>query len=402
MKNSSSPSSGIVDRSAWVAVLLRLAEPVLVHLSEGRLKQVMPVEAARDAADDRGKYTQLEAFGRLMAGIAPWLEVELASGEEAELQRKYRGLAQQALRSAVDPASPDFMNFKQGQQCLVDAAFLAQAIVRAPGVLWEQLDRETRGYLINALSATRTIRPFFNNWLLFSGMVEAALCQMGAEWDQMRVDYALRQMDQWYKGDGAYGDGPEFHWDYYNSFVIHPMMIDILRVVNAFKPAFESFYVSRVSPGWEDLYAREIVRAQRYAEVQERMISPEGTFPPLGRSLAYRFGAFHLLGQMALLQQLPERLSPAQVRCALTAVIERMIAAPGTFDEHGWLTIGFCGHQPGIGEYYISTGSLYLCTVGLLPLGLPPEDPFWQSPAEDWTSKKAWSGQDLPVDHALI
>jgi hypothetical protein len=36
-------------------------------------------------------------------------------------------------------------------------------------------------------------------------------------------------------------------------------------------------------------------RAKRYAAVQERMIGPDGTFPPIGRSLAYRCGAFHLL-----------------------------------------------------------------------------------------------------------
>jgi hypothetical protein len=46
----------------------------------------------------------------------------------------------------------------------------------------------------------------------------------------MRVDYALRQHHQWYKGDGAYGDGPYFHWDYYNSFVIQPMLLDVLGV----------------------------------------------------------------------------------------------------------------------------------------------------------------------------
>jgi hypothetical protein len=30
----------------------------------------------------------------------------------------------------------------------------------------------------------------------------------------------LRQHEQWYRGDGIYGDGPEFDWDYYNSFVM--------------------------------------------------------------------------------------------------------------------------------------------------------------------------------------
>ncbi len=390
-----------MDRAAWLAVLRRLAEPVLVHLAAGRLKQVMPVEAAAQAADDRAQYTHLEAFGRLMMGIAPWLEAPLPPGEEAVEQQRMVSLAQQALRMATDPQSPDCLNFNRGQQCLVDAAFLAQAIVRAPRVLWEDLPEGTRAHLLEALRSTRAIRPFFNNWLLFSGMIEAALCRMGVEWDQMRVDYAVRQMDQWYKGDGAYGDGVDFHWDYYNSFVIHPMMLDILSVVNQYRPAFESFYVTRTSQGWHELYEKEVLRAQRYAEVQERLIGPDGSFPPLGRSLAYRFGAFHLLAQMALLRKLPASLPPPQVRSALSAVIRRVMAAPGTFDENGWLTIGFCGHQPSIGEYYISTGSLYLCSAALLPLGLPPEDDFWQGAPQDWTARKAWSGQDLAADHAL-
>src|SRR5204862_205449 len=78
----------------------------------------------------------------------------------------------------------------------------------------------------------RPIVPGYNNWLLFSATVEAGLKNLGAGWDRLRVDYALRQHEQWYKGDGAYGDGPDFHWDYYNSFVIHPLL---LAVVDACK-----------------------------------------------------------------------------------------------------------------------------------------------------------------------
>ena len=104
---------------------------------------------------------------------------------------------------------------------------------------------------------------------------------------------------------------------------------------------------------------------------------------------------------MALMEELPEGVKPAQVRCALTAVIRRTLDASGTFDADGWLHIGFCGHQPGIGESYISTGSLYLCAVAFLPLGLPAGDPFWSAPAQPWTSARAWSGQAFPIDHAL-
>lgn len=374
-------------------MLVRVAEPVLTNLALGRLRQAMPVEAARRSVDERRQYTHLEAFGRLLTGIAPWLQVDLPAGPEADLQRRYVALVPDALRSALNPASPDHMRFDQGPQSLVDAAFLAQAILRAPRPLWQALDRQTRDRLIDSFKSTRSIQPPFNNWLLFSGMIEAVLCAAGGEWDRVRVDYALRQLEQWYKGDGVYGDGPEFHWDYYNSFVIHPMLIDILHTVTRGSALPES--------AWAAMSERVLVRARRYAEILERMIAPDGSFPPIGRSLAYRFGAFHLLAQLALLRQLPGSLPPAQVRCALTAAIRRTTQAPGTFDAQGWLTIGVGGHQPGIGEGYISTGSLYLCAAGLLPLGLPPQDEFWQAAPQEWTALKIWTGRDLPPDHAL-
>src|SRR5262249_27790023 len=237
--------------------------------------------------------------------------------------------------------------------------------------------------------STRSITPSFNNWLLFSATIEAALAALGANWDRTRVDYALRQHDEWYKGDGIYGDGPSFHWDYYNSFVIQPMLLDVLDVCRDEMPA------------WKDLSTRVEERARRYASILERLVAPDGSFPAIGRSLAYRFGAFHLLAQMAFRKALPADLSPAQVRGSLTAVIRRSIEARDTFDSNGWLRIGFCGHQPGIGETYISTGSLYLCAVGLLPLGLPPSDAFWSEPPQPWTSVRAWSGQAFPIDHAI-
>ncbi len=380
--------SGESDRRYWLRVLQRVAFPVLSHLAAGQLKARMPVES-RPNAQDRPKYTHLEAIGRLLSGIAPWLELGGNAGEEGRLRSEYADLARRSIQAATDPASPDFLNFNEGQQPLVDAAFLAHAVLRAPNELWKKLDAPTQKRLIEALRSSRRIKPGFNNWLLFAAMIEAFLCVVGEDWDAMRVDFAVRQHEQWYKGDGLYGDGPEFHWDYYNSFVIQPMLLDVLGAV------------SQGSRAWDGFIAPVLKRAQRYAAIQERLISPEGTFPAIGRSLAYRFGAFQLLGQMALRRQLPADVLPAQVRCALTAVIRRMSEAPGAFDDNGWLTIGFCGHQPEIGETYISTGSLYLCAAGLLPLGLPPDDEFWSAPPQDWTARKAWAGVNLAADHAV-
>jgi len=379
----------VVDRKYWLNVLTRIADPLLESLSKGELRKNMPVECKPGSETDRRKVTYLEAFGRLMAGIAPWLELGADETEEGQLRKKYIGLAQKSLKMAVDPQSPDFMNFTEGGQPLVDAAFLSHAILRAPNVLWLQLDQITKQQIVAAMKSSRVITPGYNNWLLFSAMVEAFLLCAGEQHDELRMDLAIRKHMEWYKGDGLYGDGPDFHWDYYNSFVIQPMLVDILGEL------------TKHGKKYEKTSDTVIKRAKRYAAIQEKLISPEGTFPAIGRSLPYRFGAFQLLAQMALQHRLPEDLNPAQVRSALSAVIKRMIEVPEVFDSKGWLRIGFMGHQPNIAESYISTGSLYLCSVGLLPLGLPSSDPFWVGAPADWTSRKIWGGQDFMADHAI-
>lgn len=383
------PKVEIPDREYWLNLLTRIATPVLESLSKGELKKNMPVECRPGQEASRRKVTYLEAFGRLMCGMAPWLELGADESEEGRLRGKMITLAQKSLKMAVDPQSPDFMNFTDYQQPVVDAAFLAMAILRAPKVLWRDLDEVTRRHLVTAMKSSRVITPGYNNWLLFSAMVETFLLFAGEQADELRVDLAVRKIMEWYKGDGLYGDGPDFHWDYYNSFVIQPMLLEVHK---------EWMKHGRK---WEKNYELALTRAKRYADIQERLISPEGSFPAIGRSLPYRFGCFHHLAHLALARQLSDKLKPAQVRCALSAVIRRMAEAPGMFDDNGWLTIGFFGHQPGIGEGYISTGSLYLCTVGLLPLGLPSSDPFWSEAPADWTAKKIWSGQNFPADHAI-
>jgi len=375
-------------RTCWIDMLCRIANPVLDALAAKRLKTAMPIKGD----SSRTAYMHLEALGRLLAGMAPWLESGEAAGEEGKLRVHYAGLARAAIDAGTDPQSPDYMNFTDGSQPLVDAAFLALAMLRAPTELWEKLDARTRGQVIEALRATRRIKPHFSNWLLFSATIEAFFFRVGESWDPMRIDYALKQHEQWHVGDGAYSDGEEFAWDYYNSFVIQPMLLEVLDALGALGNRYSD---------WAAQQPAVVKRAKRYAAVQERMISPEGTFPPIGRSLAYRFGAFQTLSQMALREDLPEPLSPAQVRCALTAVIRRMAEAPGFCDREGWLTIGFAGEQPEIGEGYISAGSVYLCSAVFLPLGLPASAPFWQDPDADWTSRQAWSGAPFAIDKSL-
>ncbi|SJZ97973.1 hypothetical protein SAMN04488128_102134 [Chitinophaga eiseniae] len=380
------------DRAYNLELLLRICRPVMTHLSKGTLMAGMPTEVAPHYSKPVRKVTYLEAFGRALAGLAPWLELGPDNTMEGSQRIDMLTLTRKAIAQAVDPASPDFMNFtgKFDAQPLVDGAFMAHGLLRAPTQLWDRLSERTQQQTIDALKSLRSIKAFStNNWVLFAAMIEIALLQFGGGWDRKPVDLAVEKIMEWYKGDSMYGDGPHFHYDYYNSFVIQPMLVDILKVLVA------------KGEGRKEQYALALKRMQRYGAILERQISPEGTFPVVGRSMPYRNGAFQALAQLALERKLPAELQPAQVRCALTAVNKRIFEAPGTFDKNGWLQIGFCGHQPEIADVYTSTGSLYLCATGFLDLGLPANDPYWSAPAAEWTAQKVWKGKPVQKDHAI-
>lgn len=264
-------------RERWVDSLTTMAYPVLYHASRGELKAVMPLEGSPSRAD----CTHLEALGRTICGIAPWLAATHLSSQEEERRQQFQQMALQAIAHAVNPDSPDYMSFCGTRQNLVDVAFLCHGILRAPKQLWEPLPEKTQRQLVAAVKSSRAILPGFNNWLMFSAMVEAFLYAVGEpDWDCMRVDYALRQTEQWYVGDSWYSDGPVFHFDYYNSLVIQPMMLDILSVL------------SGVKPHWDAMAPRAMDRAKRHAAILERLIAPDGSYPIFGRSVAYRYGVF--------------------------------------------------------------------------------------------------------------
>ncbi len=387
-QNKKEVPTGAEERKLWIEVLTKIADPVLINLADGTLKQNMPYESLDK---ERGKFSHLEAVGRLVCGIAPWLELGTDQTPEGKLREKYINLTLAGLKNAVNPASPDYLIFGEPHQPLVDAAFLAQGLLRAPKQLWGRMDVKIRERMVTELKRSRNIKPNENNWLLFASMVEAALLEFTGECDMQRLTYGVFKFrNQWYKGDAFYGDGPRFHMDYYNSFVIHPMLTDVLVIMR--KHNLEG----------ADFLNEQLLRHGRYAAQLERFISPEGTFPVVGRSIVYRTGAFHALGQAALMHILPSPVQAAQVRCALTSVIRNLFSSSANFDRQGWLRVGFNGGgQIRISEYYINTGSVYLCATGFLALGLPETDGFWSMPYTEWTGKKAWDGKRVEADHAI-
>ncbi|MCE4553935.1 DUF2264 domain-containing protein [Roseateles cellulosilyticus] len=382
------------ERAHQLRLLKQMAEPVLGLMSRGELKQKFALELSPTwDGRDRG-VAYLECFGRLISGIAPWLALPDDDTNEGRLRQRLRQEALQSYVHAVDPRSPDYLTWKGHGQALVDSAYFTNALMRAPAALWEPLDATTKARIVAEIKGLRRIEVPYINWLLFAAMNEAWLLSIGEEHDPMRMNGAIRKINEWYVGDGWIRDGQDFHFDYYGSYVMHPMLLEILEVLAA-----------RKAPFWnakpEELLAQARRRAQRYAEHLERLIGPEGSYPPVGRSLTYRTAVFQPLALLAWRKQLPASLPEGQVRAALHAVHTAIWDGPSNFTKGGFLTIGFRGPQPALGDWYSNNGSMYIAAAGLLALGLPASDSYWTAPAQDWTQKKAFGGAPFPKDYPV-
>ena len=375
------------DRIFWVSTLQKIAFPVLNNLAKGTLKKNMPFESS---ADDGQKFSYFEAFARVFNGIAPWLELGVDSSEEGKIREKYTYLTLKAIANAINPKSNDYIFVVEPKQSLVDVALFAQGLLRAKNQIWLNLPMHIQARLIRELKSTRVIAPYENHWLLYTAMIEAALLEFTGECDKERLVYGIHKFrDSFYIGDAIYSDGEDFEASYYNSLVIHPMLNDILTVMRKYGLQDGEFL---------DI---QLMRSSRLASQLERVISPEGTYPLLGSSLAYRCGVFHLLSQAALLKILPRNINPAQVRSALTKVLKTQFENNTNFNTEGWLIVGLNGSQIDIAESNINTGSLYACCAVFLPLGLESNDPFWTAPAAEWSSRKAWNGHPIQQDQSI-
>lgn len=379
------------DREYWAALAWKISQPVLENMAKGELQKNMKTEFSPSFDNRNRKVLYMECFGRLMAGIAPWLTLPDDNTKEGQMRKQLRQWALASYRNAVDPKSPDYLCWGIGGQNLVDAAYIAESFLRAYDTLWEPLDSVTKQRYIKEFIKLRSIDPPYTNWLLFSSTIESFIAKAKGPFDEYRVNSTCRKMEEWYVGDGWYSDGPDFAFDYYSSYVFHPMYLETLQAM------IDSKVINRLD--YQKYYDRELRRCQKYAIILERLISPEGTFPVFGRSIPYRMAALQPLALMAWYRTLPKDLSNGQVRAALTKVMHRMFDTNNNFNDGGYLTIGFCGSQPSVADWYTNNGSLYMTTLAFMPLGLPASDPFWTDAPQPWTQVKAWNGKEFPKDH---
>ena len=202
------------DREYWCEQAYKMAQPVLENMAKGELQKNMQLEVSPNRDGRSKKVAYMECFGRLMAGIAPWLTLPDDDTAEGAQRKQLREWALASYKNAVDPNNPDYLAWRGHGQALVDAAYVAESFLRAYTTLWEPLDDTTKKRYFEEFTQLRRVDPPYTNWFLFSSIIESFLAKAGAEYDEFRVNTACRKTEEWYVGDGWYADGPVFAFDY--------------------------------------------------------------------------------------------------------------------------------------------------------------------------------------------
>ena len=74
------------DREYWCSLAYKMAQPVLENMAKGELQKNMKTEFSPSFDNRDRRVVYMETFGRLMAGIAPWLT--LPDDDTAEGQQR--------------------------------------------------------------------------------------------------------------------------------------------------------------------------------------------------------------------------------------------------------------------------------------------------------------------------
>lgn len=365
----------IYSREYWLKCMDSFVRPILSATANNKLKETLIF----DRDHRKLKVGYLEAVGRTLYGIAPFLAQH--KSETDTTCTDILSLAQQSIAVIVDPKADDYCRFNGlgTNQPIVDSAFLASAIVDARELLYDEQDTLVQKNIVRALRKTSKMKiPCENNWRLFGAMIETCLLRLTGTCNMLPILRALNSFEKWYLGDGVYGDGKEYCCNYYNSFVIHPMLEEITRLLGA------------TDSKYKGVHSRIVERMKLYCKHLEMIIAPDGSYPAVGRSITYRCGVFNVLSRAAYRNMLPSELSFGRVKKGLSAVLSKTIGDNSLFGENGMLNVGLYGDSSELAERYINRGSEYLCTSIFAVLGLGSEHRFWLDEVEKTGWEQMW------------
>lgn len=353
----------------------RILDPLLPCYSAGGARLHL---GEAGASYDRNAI-ELEAFSRPLWALAPFW---LGGGSAPEFERIY----QAGLDHGTDPAHPEYWgDTKDYDQCFVEMAAIACAILEVPEKAWEPLNPEARTHLAAWLGTINHHELPNCNWLFFRVLVNLALRSVDMPWDPALLEQDLQNAESWYIGDGWYSDGrPEVkpQRDYYIPWALQ------------YYGVLYSVFAAKEDP---ERAARFRQRAREFGSQFMTWFDADGAALPYGRSLTYRFGqcAFYSACIWAGLEPLPLPV----MKGIIVRNLQWWMSKP-IFDRSGVLTVGYCYPQFFMSERYNAPGSPYWGLKTFIVLGLPDDHPFWTAEAAPLPVQPGVT--ELPAAHLLM
>lgn len=353
----------------------RILDPLLPCYSAGGAR----LHLGETGASYDQNAIELEAFSRPLWALAPFW---LGGGSAPEFERIY----QAGLDHGTDPAHPEYWgDTKDYDQCFVEMAAIACAILEVPEKAWEPLNPEARTHLAAWLGTINHHELPNCNWLFFRVLVNLALRSVDMPWDPALLEQDLQNAESWYIGDGWYSDGsPEVkpQRDYYIPWALQ------------YYGVLYSVFAAKEDP---ERAARFRQRAMEFGSQFMTWFDADGAALPYGRSLTYRFGqcAFYSACIWAGLEPLPLPV----MKGIIVRNLQWWMSKP-IFDRSGVLTVGYCYPQFFMSERYNAPGSPYWGLKTFIVLGLPDNHPFWTAEAAPLPVQPGVT--ELPAAHLLM
>jgi hypothetical protein len=305
----------------------------------------------------------IESFARIASTWGAWLRnpANPATLKFQDHEINVEHLLRQALLDGTNPSNPQtyWGDIGHLDQRIVESADMAVAIWMTRERVFNKMTNAEQAQIMNWLAQVDGKGTYTDNWILFTAMAQAVRHHLGFPSPVEDIDNRLMQLNEFYRGDGWYVDGPTDEFELYNAWMFGWHYLLWTWIDGDRRPDH-----------------RELVleRGKSFINGFIHFFGANGSYPAWGRSIVYRFAALAPFAIGHFLKIAPD--DPGMLRRLSSGCI-RYFYDHGMFDSDHFVRQGYHADFPPAGEAYISPGSPYWCCHGLFALTLDASDPFW-------------------------